>query len=41
MKVLIIAIAILVVWSLLVAVSAPIVDRYLAKPDRDQNGGGS
>jgi hypothetical protein len=37
MKVLIIALAILVVWSLLVALCAPAVGRYLAKLDRDSN----
>jgi hypothetical protein len=41
MKVLIIALAILVVWSMLVALCAPAVGRYLAELDRDQNGVGS
>jgi hypothetical protein len=41
MKVLIITLAIIAVWSLLVAVCAPAVGRYLAKLDRDQNGGRS
>jgi hypothetical protein len=35
MKVLIITLAILAVWSMLVAVCAPIAGRYLANLDRD------
>jgi hypothetical protein len=36
-RIFLIALAILVVWSLLVAVCAPTVGRYLTKLDRDQN----
>jgi hypothetical protein len=35
MRIWIIALAILVVWSMLVAVCAPIAGRYLANLDRD------
>jgi hypothetical protein len=36
-KIFLIALAVLAVWSLLVAICAPIAGRFLAKLDHDQN----
>lgn len=37
MKILLIAMAIVLIWSVLVALCAPAVGRYLRQLDRDQN----